>query len=432
MNRRITPFQAILLVVFGAATVISVLLFAGTTATGGNSQTPTLIWGTANAQAFNTVIHTLSEKDDRFKTVTYEQINAPEFNSRLVEALASGKGPDLFLLPQDEIVRYQNKVVAIPYTSIPQRQFTDTFAEIAELYLTPEGSVGVPLVIDPLVLYWNRDMLSSAGFAAPPKYWDEVFPMAEKMTVRDQTGEITKSTIAFGEYENVLNAKDIVSALIMQAGGSVVTRTEQGMLTSGLLGTVDSDQSTQNALRFFTEFANPAKNVYSWNRALPNSRTAFASGDLALYVGYGSEYAAISAQNPNLNFAVAVLPQVRNGARSLTFGRVYAFAIPIAAPDPSTAASVAYALAADSASKDLASALGVVSARRDVLAEKTDGVESVLRDSAIIARAWTDPEPSRTAAVFKEMIESVTVGTARLGDAVGRADRALLDIVDYQ
>jgi hypothetical protein len=73
----------------------------------------------------------------------------------------------------------------------------------------------------------------------------------------------------------------------------------------------------------------------------------------------------------------------------------------------------------------------MVSARRDVLTQPADGVAGVLRDSALVSSAWLDPEPARTDEIFKEMIESVTVGSARLTEAVSRADRALLDIIEF-
>jgi len=49
---------------------------------------------------------------------------------------------------------------------------------------------------------------------------------------------------------------------------------------------------------------------------------------------------------------------------------------------------------------------------------------------AIISRNWLDPDPAQTSEVFRGMIESVTTGSARLADAVSRADRELSNILD--
>ena len=57
---------------------------------------------------------------------------------------------------------------------------------------------------DPLVMYWNRDMLS-AGLARLPQTWGEFFGgIAQK----DREAErclafIEKAAVAFGEYANV-------------------------------------------------------------------------------------------------------------------------------------------------------------------------------------------------------------------------------------
>jgi len=276
------------------------------------------------------------------------------------------------------------------------------------------------------VLYCNQDMLSSAGFVGAPKFWDELFDIAEKVTRRDAGNNIVKSAIAFGEFQNVANAKDILSTLIMQAGGEVATLDDQGRLRPALAArTGDANQPTQSALRFFTEFANPSKTVYSWNRSLSNSREAFAAGDLALYIGYASELPLLRSLNPNLNFSVAPMPQIRGGERAVTFAHTYAFSIPLAAANPNGALSVAFILAGSGPSSLLSQARGTPSPRRDVLAAPTDGPDSVFRDMAIVGRGWLDPDTTATAQIFQGMIESVTTGALRLSEAVAQGDKEI-------
>ena len=64
--------------------------------------------------------------------------------------------------------------------------------------------------------------------------------------------------------------------------------------------------------------------------------------------------------------------------------------------------------------------------RRDLLSEvQTDAVSSVFYDSALISKAWLDPNSSESGEVFKNMIESVTSGRANLSEAVNTADAEL-------
>jgi ABC-type glycerol-3-phosphate transport system substrate-binding protein len=276
-------------------------------------------------------------------------------------------------------------------------------------------------------LYWNQDTLSTAGYAQAPLYWDDLYDMATKITKRSEAGSITKSLIGFGEYSNVQNAKDIITMLILQAGGNITLRdTASGTVIAAISPrTGDKTQATPSALRFYTEFADPSKDDYTWNRSLANSRQAFAAGDVALYVGYASEEPLISRMNPNLNFSVAGIPQIRNSARSTNMARVYAFATPRASANPTGALIVASVLSAADISKLLSTALGIPSARRDVLSIKVSGDGDLFNKQAIIARSWIDPEPIKTGAIFRDMIENTTSGTMLLTESVQRAEQEM-------
>jgi hypothetical protein len=81
----------------------------------------------------------------------------------------------------------------------------------------------------------------------------------------------------------------------------------------------------------------------------------------------------------------------------------------------------------------LSSALGLPSARRDVLTASqgtvSDGVFTspdsvrIFAGSAIAKQTWTDPDPVQTDAAFKGLIVGVTSGAVRLDEAVQRADQ---------
>ena len=175
----------------------------------------------------------------------------------------------------------------------------------------------------------------------------------------------------------------------------------------------------------YTEFADPSKVDYSWNRSLPNSQQAFASGELALYVGYASEEPTIAALNPNLNFAAAPLPQVRGAARTLDTAHVYAFAVARTSVNPSGAITAAYMLASAANSQAFSTALGIPSARRDVLSQPAQGDQDLFNKMAITSHSWVDPDPVATAALFQSMIEDTTSGAVLLTDAVQRADQQM-------
>ena len=430
--KSLSMFQVILLAVFSALAISGILIFALVVGGGGgNAIGPITVWGTQDSTAFATVVRQAAENDSRLSQITYVQKDPATYTETLTNALASAEGPDLYFLRQDYVVRDAGKIAPIPYAFLSESQFEDTFVEAARPYLGTNGVLGIPILVDPMVMYWNRDMLASAGFAKPPQYWDEFSDVAQRIVKKNDIGGIQKAAIALGEYENVDHAKDIVALLALQAGGKITQKDNSGRLVPSLsLRTAgSSSQSTESALRFYTEFADPSKVVYSWNRSLPKSRAAFASGDVALYFGYASEATFITRSNPNLNFAAAPMPQARGSSKDTTVARVYALAVTRTSKKPEAAMTVASLIGDTAIARSLSIAYGIPSARRDVLSEKIEDENVVFERGALVAREWIDPDPEKTNDIFRAMIESVTSGSARLSEAIGRADQQLAQII---
>ena len=425
------------MVVFGVFVffiIVGVFVFAGLSGgDGGRSIGTVKLWGTFDQDLMDAYLRRLNDEDSQAGNIEYEEIPKDRFQARLVEALANGTGPDLFILDQSNLLRHWDKVLPFPYeTTMSKRQFKDTFIDEAEMFLSDAGIRAMPFSIDPLVLYWNRDIFAEAGFATYPKYWDEFFLLAERITQRDKANNIERAAIAFGEFDNVNHAKDIISALIMQAGGEIVGKLDDavGTLYAGLApqGFSQKVQPAQTALRFYTEFADPVKDVYSWNRSLPNSLDAFAQGKLAMYVGYASEVRDIQAKNAHLNFDVAPLPQIRAGdqKRTLTFGTLYALAVPRVANNIYGATRMALFLTSPKPSQFFAEAIGTPSPRRDLLSTTPDDpLQLIFRNSALLSRAWLDPNAEETDKIFRRMVGDVTSGALRLSDTVQRANQEL-------
>jgi len=421
-------FQIGIIAVFVVLAVVGVLAFAGIGGIGGSKDEigSIEIWGTISKNTVNELLDNINDVDDRFSGVKYVEKDAQTYYSEFVDALASGGGPDLFLLDHDEVVRNQDKIVEVPYKSFSERDFKNTFIEEGEIYLTSTGVLGLPFTVDPLVMYWNRNIFQNAGIANPPKFWDELFVLSPKITQRDSSSNIIRSFTALGEFDNVANAKDILSAFIMQSGNPIVASTERGL--QSVLGEKFgfAEPPAEAAVRFYTEFSNPVKSVYSWNRSLPNSKQLFTAGDLAVYFGFASELPGIIRSNPNLNFDVSILPQLRDSDTRMTYGRMSAIAIPRSSKNPSAAFATALALTSAGSIASLSSISDLPPTRRDLLAsEQTNAILSVFYNSAIISKAWLDPSSTDSSAIFKNMVESVTSGRANLSEAINTADAEL-------
>ncbi|OHA16524.1 MAG: hypothetical protein A3G52_00265 [Candidatus Taylorbacteria bacterium RIFCSPLOWO2_12_FULL_43_20] len=429
MDNKTNSFQIILVGAFAFFIVVGVIVFS-TVRSGSEVIFPEVtIWGTAPKRSFDVAYGALNlqrTKKEGQLNVTYVEKRKGEFESDLIEALASGKGPDAVILPEDFIVKHADKIYPVSFESLSLRDYKDLYADAAEIFLVEKGSLGFPLYADPLVMYWNKDIFASEGIAEPPRYWTEFFTLSESLSRKDSVGNITRSAVALGEFSNVRNAKGILSALFFQAGTPIVEEVGgeyRSVLNKGRQGGVDPAQSV---IAFFTDFSNPNKASYSWNRSLPESQQRFIAGDLAVYFGYASELAEIRLKNPNLNFDVAVFPQLQDAKVNVTSARVYSLAILKSSSDISGTFSTLVVLAG----KDFASMFSENAAlpplRRDLLRDKPDDPDlSIFYDSAIISKSWLDPDGLRTNAVFENMVEDVSAGRSKISDAVLRASQEI-------
>lgn len=423
-----SSFRIATIAVFVVFAVVGVIAFSGFGGFGKNNNAigKVEIWGTVDQGIMNTLLNDIRIKDDSFDKVSYIQKDESTYSNEFVEALASGAGPDLFLLPHNLIVRHKDKIIEIPYKSFSEREFKNTFIEEGELYLTKTGVLGLPFIIDPMVMYWNRDIFQTAGIANPPFYWDELFVLSPKITQRDLASNITRSFVALGEFSNVKSAKEILSALIIQSGNPIVAFQDKDLKSVIRENFGFATSPAAAAVRFYTEFSNPVKSVYSWNRSLPNSKQFFASGDLGIYFGFASELPEIIRINPNLNFDISALPQLRDADRRVTYGKMNAFAIPKASKNPNGAFAVGLSLTNAVNVAAFSGAIGLPPVRRDLLASKpTDAFASVFYDAALISKAWLEPDSAKTDDIFQNMIESVTSGRAQLSEAIKIADEEL-------
>ncbi len=427
-----SKFQIILLIVFGAFILAAVGLFSVYRGSSGDYSNIT-VWGPLTSIEFSNFV-TNANLDTKTLTFTYIEKKEASIEKEYTEALALGQGPDLIILSEPAIYKNKGKIRQIPYTSVSLGDYQNTFIGEGDLFFGPEGLYALPIMVDPLVLYWNKDIISSAGFAKPITYWDELYAATEKLTVKDAAGNITRSAIALGETKNIPHFKEILSLLMIQAGTPITQFNSVGtldsMLTSGQ-GTPLNPASA--AVDFYTQFSNSAKPFYSWNRSLLPAASSFSVGDSAMYIGFASELRSLKAKSPTLNIGVSAIPQSRTSKSSVTYGKLYGVAISRQAPNPGTALQAAYALVSSVAQPKLSAITGLPPIRRDLLSIKPNNqADQVFYTSAIQAKGWVDPDSQQTQNIFREMLDSVTSGRARTSEAVAQAHNALEALIDSQ
>lgn len=430
MNLR--PFQIVMLALFAILAVVGIILLSTFES---NRQeeaqkygAQVLIWGTLEERAFRNVIDEIENTDEGFAAVEYRQVDSRSFNDTLVTAIAEGRSPDLILLPSSELVRQRNRLIAISYEQYPLRDFKDINVDGAEIFALENGVYAVPLLVNPIVMFWNRDLFASNGLAQAPTSWEYIVDtVAPALTRTDSSRNVLQATLAFGEVRNVQNAKEMLLMLAMQAGSKLIYENQNRYVVE--LNSATSENGSPPlvaATQFYTSFSNSNSSLYNWNRSEPLDRNAFTSGELGMYFGFASELESILEQNPNLNFDMTAVPQGASATVKRTYGEFYGLAIPRASQNAAGAFAVAQVLADPQAASFLAESLGMAPvARTSVAGGSINPFRQVILSAALIARGWLDPNSAATDAAFQDMIEDVTSGRQSPSSSVADAEQRI-------
>ena len=414
-----SKFQFITLAIFVLAIIGGVIAFATFKGSSSSSTLPTLtIWGTFPSSAFNQYVAMINNGSSQPLSIKYVQEAPSSFSQDFVAALARGTGPDAILIPADMILPHEDKLTLIPYTALTQRNFMDAYIQEADIYLSTNGILAMPFTIDPMIMYWNRDMFNAAGIAAYPKYWDDFSALNQKLTVKDQNGNIRKSAVAMGTFSNITNAREVFGTLLLQLGNPV-TAQSGGVAASTLKVGTAADPTP--ALQYFSQFVDPTNSNYSWNSGMPNDKSAFLSGTLATYFGFASEISDIRNKNPNLNFDAAPLPQVRTGGKAATYGKMFGFSIVRSSANQNAAFQVISTLTSSVYLASLSKTMYLPTVLNSLDQNSTDPYIANFDKAALISATWLDASPSQSRQIFDNMVGSFTSGQKTANQAISDA-----------
>ena len=422
----ISKFQIITLGVFTLCIIAGVIAFSTYKGGGTATSLPTIaVWGTFPSETFNKYVASINTGLSQTISVNYTQKDAGSFSSEFVAALARGQGPDAILIPMSQILPHEDKLALIPYTVLSQRSFLDTYVQEAGAYLVSNGSTALPFTIDPLVMYWNRDMFNAAGIALPPKYWSDftgtsVAPgLVQKLTSKDQNGNIRRSAVAMGDFSNMTHGREVLGSLLLQVGNPVTGQESNGTVVSTIRTGASADPAL--ALQYFTQFVDPSDDNYSWNKGMQNDRSAFLSGSLATYFGFASELTDLRKRNPNINFDVAPLPQIKIGGQTATYGEMYGFSLVKSSSDVNGTYQIVSMLASPVYLGSLAQTMYLPTVVNALDEGATDPYISSFDKAALISRAWLDADPAKSRQVMSDMVSAVTSGQSSLSAAINAA-----------
>ena len=425
------PFQIGLLAGFALLGLVSLIVLASFRGFSINIANPygdrVEIWGTLDETVILQTIRSIADGEDDFSSVDYIQKDPRSFEDELVNAIAENRSPDAIVLMHEDLVTYRPKLQPIPYESFSERMIKDNYIDGAEVFALSDGLYAIPFAVDPLVMYWNRDIFSAGGQALPPATWESLTDITQQLTLRDATRNILQSTVAFGEFTNVINAKQSLLMLLLQSGSRMIEETDRGYVV--MVDEVRGESALRPlnaALQFYVEFSNANSPLYSWNRSQPDDLTAFLAEELALYFGFGSEVLRISERNPNFNFDSAAVPQGAGATVKRTYGQFYGLALLQSSPNPQGTYRALLRLTQPDVTAAVSERLGLAPTERNTIAAGAPNAHrQTVLNQALISYGWLDPDKEESSITFETMVNDVVSNRLNVSNAASDAVRRL-------
>ena len=290
-------------------------------------------------------------------TIEYRKLRFEDYENELLNALAEDRGPDIISLHNTWIRQYQPKLTPLPPTitlpfselqgsfkkevvntlktnaTLSAKNLKENFVDVVakDTLITTKDSqnqpqeqiFGLPLALDTLTLFANRDLLNISGIPEVPQTWSEFQSAVKKLTRLDKDGNIIQSGAAIGSSKNIERATDILALLMMQNGAEMINSAGDvafNKIPASLKGI--SVPPGEQALTFYTDFADSQKETYTWSAQQQNSFDAFVAGKTAMFFGYAYHLPLIHARAPRMNLAIAPVPQIE-GNPKVTFANYW-------------------------------------------------------------------------------------------------------------
>jgi multiple sugar transport system substrate-binding protein len=357
-------------------------------------------------------------------TIKFAKKNIVDYETELLNAIASGNSPDIFTIHNDWLPKHIDKMAPMPANMMTERQYRDAFVDVAAADFIKDTKIyAIPLSTDVLALYYNKDILGSAGIFTPPTTWPEVVSAVQKITKQDNSGNFTRSGIAMGSSNNINRSADVLLLLMLQQG--TVFYNENFTSARFDQQIRFNDQSFNPgalALDFYTQFSRASRKTYTWNTKADNSVDAFAQGKLGMMLSYSYMIPTIKDKAPSLNWGVAAVPQIDNTGLKINFANYWGEGV----SKTSTKQEYAWDFLKFISQKDILTKyydkVKAPSSRKDLLLQQSADVQiGVFADNAITARSVYKPDASQFETIILKMIDDVTLRGSDAEDAVSDA-----------
>lgn len=225
-----------------------------------------------------------------------------DYEIKLRLRYSSGQAPDLFFIKADllsELVSLGLVEEAPPFIE----EFVQEEGRSEPVRQAPYFGgtcYGVTSSASPTVLYYNKDMFREAGFDPdrPPRTWEELLEYAEKLTVRDENGNVIRAGFSLRKRGFKPGTAGKWFTFLFSAGGDAFTK--------GGRRAAFNSEAGREALRFY-ESVLFDKELDAID--LQGDQQGFGRGKAAMFMREVHVVRWLQKNHPEVNFGVAPIPK---------------------------------------------------------------------------------------------------------------------------
>ncbi|KKT23115.1 MAG: Extracellular solute-binding protein family 1 [Parcubacteria group bacterium GW2011_GWB1_43_8b] len=411
----------VLVVVLGILGIIPIFQSGGQS--NGDPDYPTgkvklVIWGVQDTSAsFDTAFQAYKAA---YKNVEFQYIkfDSPEkYQETLLNALAERKGPDIFMVHSSWVYENWGKLKAAPAKIVTTQTVAQLYPEVVSKDFVLSGNVfSLPLYLDSLALIYNKDIFNVKALVSPPANWDETVGDVLKIRELDESKKISLAALALGTSQNINNAPELLTLLMLQSGSFINPKDGSGVFF---------DANAQKALDFYLQFSDPINPYYTWNEGLDDSLSVFASGKVAMVIDFFGSLAKIKEKNPFLNFGTATLPQLK-GALSYQQANVadyWGLAVSAQSLNPYAAWHfVRYLTTNSTAYSQYLQTAGHLPALKSLISQGLGGDNDAFLRGFLIAKTWQKTNYEKIGEILRRTITDILSGKIQRRQALKAAE----------
>lgn len=333
-DRKKLPFIIAAVVIFLIILLILLLLIFGKKKT---TDTPTnntnqgtvsgeiVYWGLWESQdVMKSLIEEFQTNNPGAK-VRYSQQTFSGYESRLhtrlqQTATTSEPAPDVFRIHNTWLPKYASLLSAMPTGVMTRNEYSQKFYPTALADFTGKDGTSifaVPIEIDGLMVFYNKQLLAQQNIQQPPEDWDSFTALARRLTKKDSSGRITQAGLALGTSRNIQHSSEIILFLLLQEGVDLMdsSRTKISLNNSKTIGVFQT----------YVDFATGSNAV--WSSSLNNDLNMFYSGKLAMMIAPSWRAFDIIKSSSSIEFGTSPLPQLQANENQVYYSTYWGEAV---------------------------------------------------------------------------------------------------------